>query len=125
LLLDLYSCTIRHPSDIIANWCFEIDPNEPEPDFSDLSEGLTSKAILPTDELMSLFEIVITRHISVKGYPQHPQLDSLVDEEECERQAQNPTIRAHKLLKFASSSELMPHGYWKLTVSNSFYLFPM
>ena len=118
MLVDLYGCTIRHPSDLSDNWQFEIDQNEPELNFDESAEGLTSQAIPPTDKLLSLFEIAMTRHINIKGYPQHPQLDPLVDEDERERQAQSSTIRARKLLKFASSSELMPQGSWTLTVSN-------
>ena len=118
MLVDLYGCTIRHPSDLIDNWQFEIDQNEPELNFDESTEGLTSQDIPPTDELLYLFEIAMTHHINIEGYSQHPQLGPLVDKDEREHQAQSSTIHVCKLLKFASSSELMPQGFWTLTVSN-------
>jgi hypothetical protein len=96
--------------------------DETEPDFNyEVVDRVpaVSQAIAPTNELVSLFELVITRHIKVNGYPQHPQLEPLVSEEESARELKSPTVCACKLLKFASSSELMPQGLWTLTVSSS------
>jgi hypothetical protein len=118
-LLDLSGRTIREPSDLIEHWAFHIDDGISEPDLDqDVGRPLISQAIEPTDELVSLFELAITRHIKARGYPQHPQLDPLTNEEERTREADSVTIRARKLLKFASSSELLPLGPWTLVVSH-------
>jgi hypothetical protein len=95
----------------------------PEPNINQ-EDGhlLVTQAIEPTDELVSLFELAITRHIKAKGYPQHPQLDPLVNEEGRAQEAESNTIRARKLLKFASGSELMPLGLWSLLVRSSVHL---
>jgi hypothetical protein len=115
--LDLAGRTIRDPADLIDHWSFHIDNMDPTLDVDqDIERPLISQAIEPTDELVSLFELAITRHIKASGYPQHPQLDLLVSEEERAREAESDTIRARKLLKFASGSELMPLGMWLLTV---------
>ena len=117
--MDLSGRTIRDPSDLIEHWEFHIDDGMPEPVIDqDGGHPLISQAIEPTDELISLFELAITRHIKATGYPQHPQLDPLVNEEECAREAESVTIRARKLLKFASGSELLPLGLWTLIVSH-------
>lgn len=118
LIIKLYGRTILTSSNLIDKWRFHIDEILPTRSQEEISGSMISQAITPTEELVSLFEIAITRHVKMPGYSQLEGIDDGIDEEERLRQASSTTIRAKKLLKFGSSSELMPRGSWSLKVSD-------
>jgi hypothetical protein len=86
------------------------------------SRGRQSQAIFPTDEIVSQFEHKLHRYLSGRGHPTHVAIgEEFVSREEHIRDAESNTLRARKFLRFATGSELMPHGQWKVRVRPSFF----
>jgi hypothetical protein len=66
---------------------------------------------------MTQFEHKLHRYITGIGHPEHERIgEDFVSAEERTRNAHSTTIRARKFLRFATGSELMPHGTWKIRV---------
>jgi hypothetical protein len=86
------------------------------------SQSRRSQAIFPTDAIMSQFEHKLFRYLNATGHPVHDLISKdFVGDEERRRDSESDTIRARKFLRFATGSELMPHGRWKLRVRLIFH----
>jgi hypothetical protein len=86
------------------------------------SQSCRSQAIFPTDAIMSQFEHKLFCYLNATGHPVHDLISKdFVGDEECQRDSESDTIRARKFLRFATCSELMLHGRWKLRVHLIFH----
>ena len=119
VIIAAYGRSVTCAQDIWSHLEFVGPPqNQLEP-----SGDHISQAIYPTDSIMTQFQHKLHRYITGIGHPEHRLIgEDFVNAEERSRDAHSNTIRARKFLRFATGSELMPHGTWKIRVC-AFFLY--
>lgn len=114
MVIAAYGRSVHEPGDVLSH----MDFMPPDGHVTSSIGRPPSQAIFPTDAIMTQFQHKLARYLKGAGHPTHDLLtEEFVTSEERVKHESDVSMRARRFLRFATGSELMPHGNWRLTVS--------